>query len=82
VCENGKCAGCDFNATSKEDKCPEPNDDDSWYRCTDNGVCEIMDDQGLSGGGIAGIIIGAVVLLGFVVGLTLYCCKREKEPQH
>jgi hypothetical protein len=34
-------------------------------------------DEGLSGGGIAGIIIGSVVFVTAVVGITLYSCKKD-----
>jgi hypothetical protein len=73
----GVCAQCDATAGSGNE-CPVTEDDDSAYVCT-AGVCGLVEDSGISGGGIAGIIIGSVVFLGAVVGLTLYCCKKDNK---
>jgi hypothetical protein len=77
VCTNEVCAGCNIEESAPKNGCPTPEDSDSWYYCSDEGICVLNADTGISGGGIAGIIIGSVVFLGFVVGLTLYCCKQD-----
>lgn len=79
VCTSNVCAGCDSTVGAATNGCPTPTNDDSWYQCNTDGTCLLVTDEGISGGGIAGIIIGSVVFLGAVVGLTLYCCKKDPK---
>ena len=46
---------------------------------TSMGKC---DEDGLSGGAIAGIVIGILALLALIGGLIAYCvCKNKKSKQ-
>lgn len=74
----GVCAQCD-GADNSGAQCPANPTEDTWYECGTDGICVLNEDTGISGGGIAGIIIGSVVFLGAVVGLTLYCCKKDSK---
>lgn len=75
------CSACDNSDGTDATGVACPADsDDKEYTCNEStGVCDLEEDSGISGGGIAGIIIGSVVFLGAVVGLTLYCCKKDSK---
>jgi hypothetical protein len=40
-------------------------------------MCKIQYDEGISGGGIAGLVIGSVVLIAAGIGLAFYCCRKD-----
>jgi hypothetical protein len=49
--------------------------------CTANGNCVDIDadDIGISGGEMAGIIIGSVIALSIIIATVFYCKKKHKS---
>lgn len=71
LCTAGKCYTCQTDPVN------------SIFACSENatcieGVC-ISEDDGLSGGAIAGIIIGSVVGVALIVFAVCYCMKKGGE---
>ena len=52
------------------------NDDDKPLDCTSSGKTEGCP---LSGGAIAGIVIGAVAFVAIIAGISFLCYKRHKK---
>jgi len=56
---------------------PSDSDADTYYQCGSDGVCTNMEDEGLSGGAIAGIVIGSVVGVALIAGAIFMLTKKD-----
>lgn len=79
-CTNSVCSACAVD--NGDDDCPpSDSENDTYYVCEDTGYCKMMVDEGLSGGAIAGIIIGAVVFVIFLIALLVFLMKKDSTGE-
>lgn len=60
---------------------PSDSENDTYYQCGSTGVCTIKTEEGLSGGAIAGIIIGSVVFVAIVIGAIFMLTKKDAATE-
>lgn len=75
-------ADSDNNDDSEVTGCPASDSDaDTYYQCGLDGICTMMADEGLSGGAIAGIIIGSVVGVALIAGAIFMLTKKDPATE-